>query len=348
MLRERLKAQGLSGVPARDPVEVVERILAIQAQDARAARLALRVRSHGFTAAAVDRALTEERSLVVGWLNRGTLHLVRSEDWGWLHALTAHRQANSNRRRLAEEGVSPASIERGVETIRRALAAEGPLTRPALKERLDSADVPTAGQALLHLLFRATIECDILRGPMIGGKQAFMLAEDWLGPQRAVDRESALAELARRYLIGHGPATDRDLAKWAGLPLGQARTGLKQIASELREEPTGQVSLAKTSAGIADERSAPPPLPSPRLLGAFDPVLHGWASRDFLIPGARERKVVTINGIFRPTMLVEGQVVGTWTMPRAGVELRPFGRINRETEAALKAEADAVERYLAT
>ncbi len=32
-------------------------------------------------AADIDRALTEERSLVITTLNRGTLHLVRSEDY---------------------------------------------------------------------------------------------------------------------------------------------------------------------------------------------------------------------------------------------------------------------------
>src|SRR5690606_24731589 len=114
MLRERLAAQGLSGAPAGAPEEVVGRILAVQAQDLKAARLALRARSKGFETSAIDRALTEDRSLVVSWLNRGTLHLVRAEDVGWLHELTAPRQTTNNLRRLAEEGVSPTQGERGV------------------------------------------------------------------------------------------------------------------------------------------------------------------------------------------------------------------------------------------
>src|SRR5205085_5800942 len=84
---ERLAAQLLAGPPARDPVAVAERLLAIQAQDPRGARLAVRARSEGLSAADVDRALGD-RSLVISWLNRGTLHLVRSEDYWWLHALT--------------------------------------------------------------------------------------------------------------------------------------------------------------------------------------------------------------------------------------------------------------------
>jgi hypothetical protein len=77
----RFAAQLLSGVPARRPVEVAERLLAIQGQDPRGARLAVRSRSGGLTAADVDRALTEDRSLLITWLNRGTLHLIRSEDY---------------------------------------------------------------------------------------------------------------------------------------------------------------------------------------------------------------------------------------------------------------------------
>ena len=89
MIAERLTAQRLAGVPARDPVEVVHRLLAVQGQDPRGARLAIRARSSGLSAADVDRALTEERTLLITWLNRGTLHLVASEDYSWLHALTA-------------------------------------------------------------------------------------------------------------------------------------------------------------------------------------------------------------------------------------------------------------------
>ena len=77
MMRERLTAQPLAGPRARDAGAVTERRLAVQPQDARGARLAVRARTAGLAAADVDRALTDERSLVVTWLNRGTLHRVR-------------------------------------------------------------------------------------------------------------------------------------------------------------------------------------------------------------------------------------------------------------------------------
>ena len=84
---ERFTAQGLAGPPERDPVAVAERLLAVQGQDPRAVRLAVRARTEGLTAADIDRAPSEDRSLLITWLNRGTLHLVRSEDYPLLQAL---------------------------------------------------------------------------------------------------------------------------------------------------------------------------------------------------------------------------------------------------------------------
>src|SRR3954469_17413356 len=137
MIAERLTAQLLAGPPAADPVAVAGRLLAVQGQDPRGARLAVRARTSGLTAADVDRSLTEDRSLLITWVNRGTLHLIRSEDYPWLHALTTPPLLTSGSRRLRQEGVSPDAAERGVARIEKALVEEGPLTRPQLRERLE-------------------------------------------------------------------------------------------------------------------------------------------------------------------------------------------------------------------
>jgi len=132
VISRRLTAQLLAGRPARDPAAVAERLLAVQGQDPRGARLAIRARTRGLSAADVDRALTEERSLLITWLNRGTLHLVRREDYAWLHALTTPPLFRANARRLGQEGVSLDAAERGVAVIERSLAEEGPLSRDQL------------------------------------------------------------------------------------------------------------------------------------------------------------------------------------------------------------------------
>ena len=336
MIAERLSAQLLSGPPARDPVAVAERLLAIQGQDPRGARLAIRARTSGLSAADVDRALTEERSLLITWLNRGTLHLVRRDDYPWLQALTTPQLVTGSARRLEQEGVSPDAAERGVAIVERSLADEGPLNRAQLRERIAAAAVRTEGQALVHILFLCSLRGLIVCGPTIAGEHAFALVRDWLGESQPVERGAALRELARRYLIGHGPAEDRDLARWAGVPLRDARAGLEAIAPELDQRADGLVDLAG--------RAPPADLPPPRLLGAFDPVLLGWRSREPLL--SANQAIVTINGIFRPFALVRGRAAGTWSMPRGEVELKPFGSLGTEDTAALEADAADVLRFL--
>lgn len=338
VLGARLTAQMLNGSPARDPVAVADRLFAIQAQDPRGARLAIRARTRGVSAADVDRELTERRSLLITWCNRGTLHLIRSEDYPLLHALTTPPLVTGNARRLHQEGVDERTAQRATTLIERAVTEDGPLTRAALRERLERARVPVAGQALVHLLVRATIEGRIVRGPMVDREQAFVRVLDWLGDIRLPEPEAALAELARRYLAGHGPASDRDLARWAGVPLGAARAGLRAIAPTLREWPGGLVDLASRAGDTAA------PLPPPRLLGAFEPVLMGWTSRAAVLGDAEPR--IVSGGVFRSFGMVGGRARAVWRFAGRRIEIEPLGELPEAEVAALNADAEAVQRFL--
>jgi hypothetical protein len=262
---------------------------------------------------------------------------VRSEDYPWLHALTAPGLFTGNARRLSQEGIAPDEAERGVKTIEHSLADEGPLTRHQLRERIASLGIPTDGQAIVHLLGLASLRGLIVRGPMVGRQHAFVLTRDWLGKSAPVDRDRALAELARRYLIGHAPADERDLAKWSGLALRDIRVGLNAIASELTEREDGLLELTGCE--------PPAELPPPRLLGAFDPILLGWRSRESIL-GAHQ-VVVTVNGLFRPFALTRGAAVATWRLNNRKVQLEPFGRLSVGDRAALDADAEDVVRFLA-
>jgi winged helix DNA-binding protein len=320
--RARAAAQLLhrpSGLRLHD---AVRRLLVVQAQDLRSARLALRARVAGLAAAEVDAAL-DGASLVVGWLNRGTLHLVAADDYPWLRTLTAPRRLAANARRLAQEGVGPADADRAVAVIERALADEGPLTRAELTERVAARAIRTDGQAMPHLLMLAALRGIAVLGPQRGDVQAFALAHDWLGaPPKPPARDAALAELARRYLAAHAPAEAADLAAWAGLPLRDARAGLRAIASD----PAAR---------------APRTIPA-RLLPGFDPYLLGWRDRSFAVAAEHAKRVHPGGGMLRATATVDGLAVGTWTLRRGKVELDLFADADPRT---LDAEARDVERF---
>lgn len=308
----------------------MQRLLAVQAQDLRGARLALRVRSTGLSASDVDAALADGR-LVVDWLCRGTLHLVRREDHAELHALTTPQLARTSERRLLQEGVNPAQAARGVGVVRDAVA-QGTATREDLRARLVDAGVPVARQALVHVLMAASLQGVCVRGPVVDGAQAFVDRKGWLGPTPPLDREAALARLAVRYLTGHGPATAADLSRWAGITLGDARLGLQLAGEQVVAVEDGLVGLAR--------RQPTRPLPPPLLLGPFDPLLLGWTSRADVV--GQHVRLVTDNGLFRPFVLVDGRAVATWSVARDRVTVTPLEPLDMD----LLAEVSDVERFL--
>jgi hypothetical protein len=158
----------------------------------------------------------------------------------------------------------------------------------------------------------------------------------------AAHRDHALRELALRYLRGHGPADARDLARWAGLPLRDARAGLASLGDRRRERGSGLVEL-NDAARVAKPRG-------PMLLGAFEPVLMGWCSRERVL-GEHDPRVVT-GGIFRAFAFAPvsdhpaGRAVATWKFSRDGVELSPFVPLDDKLRNALTRDGEELLRFL--
>ena len=311
--RRRANAQLLQPA-SRSPADIVRRQLAVQAQDMRQARVALWARSTSMTRAKIDRAFAD-REIVLAWFNRGTLHLVAAEDYGWLLSLTAPTQTTSNRRRLAQLGVP--DPERGARAIERALA-DGPLVRGELRAAVSGT---VTGEAFLHNLGYTALAGRVLRCH----DDTWALTADWLGPQKPVDRDKAVRELGRRYLRTRAPAAPADLAWWAGLPLRDARAALE---------------------GAREPRGSAEPVP-PRLLPAWDEYLLGWKDRSFHVRGGDVDKIYR-GGLIGPVATVDGLSVGKWRA-RKGEQpvLEPFGRLTKEQRAGLEAEAGALAAYLA-
>ena len=161
----------------------------MQAQEPRAARLAFRARARGLTAADVDRARTEERSLLRAWVMRRTIHLIAAEDAGWLIPLFGEATVRWSRKRLADFGLDRRGQDRALELLHDAVDAEGALTRPELAERLERAGFETANEFKVHLWLLATLDGELCLGPDRGARRV-------PGADRGLDR-AARAPLAR-------------------------------------------------------------------------------------------------------------------------------------------------------
>jgi hypothetical protein len=350
--RARMRAQRLTGRRPRSVAEVVRALGGLQAQDTPASRLALRPRGAGLDEAAVRRACDQERSVVRTWVMRGTLHMVAAEDAGWLVALLGPGFAAADRRRRLQLGLDDELCERAVAALPAVLAG-GPLPRAELVRALAAKGVriDPDGQAPAHLVGYAALRGLVCRGPDLGGDQAsYVLLEDWVGAgrmRRPRGPDDALAELARRYLGGHGPAAPEDLAAWSGLPVGRARRAFELVAGELRPvELDGRTLWAPAGAPPARR----PAGPLVRLLGRFDDYLLGWRGRELILDPRHARRIQAGGGWIHPALVVDGRVVGTWRARRAGdrleVTVEPFGRLPPGVRPGLEAEVADLGRFL--
>jgi hypothetical protein len=328
-------------VAVRDPVDVVRRAGPMQAQEPRAARLAFRARARGITAADVDAARTGERSLLRAWCMRRTAHLIPAEDAGWLLPLFSESIVALSRKRLADFGLDRRGQDRALKLLHDAVGADGALTRPELAERLERAGFDTANEFKVHLWVLATLDGDLCLGPDRGRSTCLVRTADWLGRLERRPRGESLAELARRYIRAYGPADERDLSRWSGLPVREARAGFERIARELRDAGDGLFTLGR-----------PPRLPrSPvvRMLGAYDNYDLGYVDRTIALDAQHERQVNPGGGIIRPAIVVDGRYVATWSSKRSGsrlaVAIEPFATLADEIERAIEAEVADLGRF---
>jgi Winged helix DNA-binding domain len=348
--RARMRAQLLTGRRPRSVAEVVRGLGGLQAQDTPASRLAVRPRSTGLDQDAVRRACDQDRSVVRTWVMRGTLHMVAAEDAGWLVGLLGPTFLAAGRRRRLQLGLDDRLLGRAMEALPAVLAG-GPLSRAELVRALAAKGVKVnpEGQAPAHLVGYAALSGLVCRGPDLDGDEAsYVLLEDWAGAGRAMGPEDALAELARRYLAGHGPAAPEDLAAWAGLPVGRARQAVDLVAGELAEvELDGRRLWAPKGARA---HRAPARAPVVRLLARFDDYLLGWRGRDLILDPRFARRIQAGGGWIHPAVVVDGRVAGTWRSRRAGGRLElmvePFGRLPAGAGPGLEAEAADLGRFL--
>jgi hypothetical protein len=316
----------------------------IQAQDPRAGRLGFRARSRRLRAGDVDRARTEERSIVRTWAMRSTMHIVPADDVGWLLPLFDAGLVADSRRRLRQLGLDASAQDRAIDAIRKALESDGYLGRSALVERLGRIGIEIDARRRVHLFRVATGEGIAILGPDSGSETQLALAREWVGERPAHDRDAALAELTRRYLRAFGPATEPDFAGWSGLPLRDARAGLARVAGELAEVSVG-TERAWTLRGAARR----PRGRIVRLLPGWDNYLMGHRDREFIAGGQRWQRIMPGGGMIRPVILVDGVAVGTWGVRRAGgsvqVEVSPFGDLDADVAEAAREEVEDIRRF---
>lgn len=335
----RLVAQRIAGPGLATATEAVRWLTAVQAQDLPGALTSVALRTTGRTRAGVEAALAAGE-VVRSWPMRGTLHLVVAEDLPWLLELLAPRMQAGLQRRHRELGLDPATVDRARDLAVAALAGGGQLRREEVLAAWEAGGVATTGQRGYHLLVYLGISGTLCLGPMRGNEQLFVLREEWIPWPRKLPREEALGELAVRYFRGHGPATVKDLARWANLTLTDVRAGLALARPQLSAMDVDGVEY------LLDPQT-PELLAAWRrqargvfLLPGFDELVLGYADRTATVPAAHADRIVPGgNGVFRPTVISAGRAVGTWKHAGSGadrgVAATPFESFSARIAAAV-------------
>jgi len=344
--RHRLAIQRLTTSGFATAAEVVRALGAVQAQDYAGAKWALAQRLDGATEADLD-ARFDAGELLRTHVLRPTWHFVDPADIRWLLELTAPRvhRANAYQYRLLELDVSTRA--RGRAVIEAALRGGTSLTREELGAALTAAGLPASGIRLGYFTADAELEGLICSGPRRGRQQTYALIDERVPPSRPRERDEALAELARRYVDGHGPAQAVDLAWWSGLTLRDARLALERATPPLVRESAGERTFWASSDAAASE---PDPQPLVHLLPNYDELLVAFRDRSDAADPALPASARAAQAILAHVIVRDGLVVGGWRRIDEGTSVRiepnVLVPIDRLAAAALDGAIAGFETYL--
>lgn len=306
--RQRLLSQRISRPAFRSAEEVVAWLGAVQAQDYAAAKWALGLRMQGATDDDVEQAFARGDILRIHVL-RPTWHFVTARDIRWMLALTAPRvhAANSTMYRRLE--LDAGVFKRSSAAMLKALEGGVHLTRNELRAVLAAAGVTTEGTfRMSYLMMHAELEGIVCSGPRRGRQFTYALLDERVPVAETLGRDEALAELARRYFTSRGPSRVHDFAKWSGLTVAAARSGLGSVRDELRCEVLGAEEYWYAGSDASEDSA----ISSAQLLSVYDEYVSGYRGWGMIVEEAVSRQLIAMDNALNSIVIVDGEIVGTW------------------------------------
>lgn len=303
----RLCNQQISATNLKTVKELVGWMGAMQAQDYNQAKWAIGVRLPHLTETQIESAFNQGE-IFRTHLMRPTWHFVSADDIYWLLELTAKQIKSTTKSRKRDLGLTEGELIKSKEVLIKSMEGNRALTREELSDQLNLAGINTYEQRLPHILMDAEIDGIICSGGISGKKQTYALLEERVPVKKIFSKEESLALLAKKYFTSHGPATLPDFIWWSGLPVSDARKALEMNKTTLISE-----TIDTDNYWFADSvnlLSSPPD--SVYLLPAFDEYLISYKNRSAAITADHHTKAISNNGIFRPVIVVNGQISGLW------------------------------------
>lgn len=341
--RQRLLVHRINGTPCDTPEAVVGWLGAMQAQDYPLATWSVGLRTTDPSEARLHQALADGTILRTHLL-RPTWHFVLPADLRWLMTLTGPRVQVQNAGHYRQLELDDRLFARTNAILASKLSDRARLTRRDLGTALERHGIAASGVRLAYIMMRAELDLVITSGGLKGKQQTYALVDEVVPESAPFDRGEALAQLARRYLTGRGPATIKDLAWWSGLTVADATRGVELAKDELE---------SMTGGGRTYWVSTRTP-PQPRATTRTVHLLQGFD--EYIIAYSESRDVVDVAGLagagrdqrppFLHAVVADGQMVGRWrrlVRPRAmTIEVQLLTALSDAQRAAL---TEAVDRY---
>ncbi|GHT12588.1 hypothetical protein AGMMS4956_07420 [Bacteroidia bacterium] len=335
----RLASHQLAGTALPTPQKVVSWMGAIQAQDYNMAKWAMGIRLEKFTDKMVEAAFNKGQFLRTHVL-RPTWHFVSPANIRWMLQLSAERIKASSRARDRDLEITEPLYTQSNNVIEKSLADQH-LTRSELVTALEKSGIQVDASRMVHFMMRAEVEGIVCSGALQGKNQTYALLDQRAPLTKPLHRDEALAQLAHIYFGSHCPATLQDFIWWSGLSVAEAKQGLEAIKSTLVAADTeGQTYWLNP----ATERIVPA-AHSAHLLPAFDEYLVAYRNRQAALHARNHSKAISSNGVFRPVVLVDGQVIGLWKKTTSKNNPIAFDFFDAPNAAVRKRIQEAADKF---
>jgi len=326
------------------PLEVVKHMGAMQAQDYYGSLWAIGLRCN-HTEKEVIKAI-EDLKIVRTWPQRGTLHFVPAEDAKWLVSLSADRLLKGAQRRRQNLGLDDTVLLKSTKVVTMALQ-HGMLTRQKVMDALEATGISTQSGRGYHILWYLSQSGVTFIGPMQGKQQTIGLLDKEIACQNYFDPQDGKIELAKRFFISHGPATVQDFVRWSGLTTVDVKVCIEANKPLLVSQKVDDQEYWMPKE-LPDQTL---PITDSYLLSGFDEYMLGYKDRTASLHINHAQKIVPGgNGMFLPTIVVNGQVVGTWKRAikknHVLISLSPFEALTNSELESLKKPANQYGQFL--
>jgi hypothetical protein len=309
ILRHRLINQQIVQTKFKTPEELVTWMGAIQAQDYGMAKWAIGLRLQELKDSDVEKAFNEGKILRTHVL-RPTWHFVMPEDIRWMVELTGPRILRSVAHNYRSFGWDKKIFNRTRKSLEKALHGGNQLTRDEIRLVFQKARIATDDLRFIHLMLYAELDGIVCNGARKGNQFTYCLLDERVPREKAkaLNREEALTELAKRYFTSHGPATVQDFAWWSGLSISEAKRGIDTVGKKLRKEISEGKEyffmLSDLTLIVTDNKT--------QLLPNFDEYTVGYSDRNILFDKKHSADIATGTRALGNSILINGKLEGSW------------------------------------